>query len=173
MRCFDVVDKSSSLTSQFIVNCNSTVTDVNQLGDHLQTKLNQETPPADSPEEPPLLGSSICTRTPDFECYNSGHPACCDSNFECPSFMTMCDKVPFGVTGADYCSSWTPNFGCWPSTDGRPPCCLQEGGAYINCPLTENIEIDQPCETVQVSLFVPPYLESDSNFVLLCYHSYQ
>ncbi len=92
-------------------------------------------------------GSSICTRSPDYGCYKSGWPACCDSDYTCPSFMTMCDNVASGVGGNNFCGSWAPDYGCWPSTHGRPPCCSKSGGAYVNCPPSDSVEKYQPCES--------------------------
>ena len=96
---------------------------------------------------PNKVGSSICTRSPDYGCYKSGRPACCDSDYTCPSFMTMCDNVASGVAGSNFCGSWAPDYGCWPSTDGRPPCCSKSGGAYVNCPPSDSVEKYQPCES--------------------------
>eukprot|EP00986_Skeletonema_menzelii_P018929 scaffold26820_cov171-Skeletonema_menzelii.AAC.1 len=62
----------------------------------------------------PMPGSSICTRSLDFDCYKTGRPACCNSGYTCPSFMTMCDNTGAGVGGSNYCSSWAPDYSCWP-----------------------------------------------------------
>ena len=93
----------------------------------------------------PRPGSNICTRSPDYECYKTGRPACCDSGFSCPSFMTMCDNTGAGMTGGNYCTN-APDFGCWPSSNGHPPCCSERGGATINCPTADELNKYQPCE---------------------------
>ncbi len=92
-----------------------------------------------------MPGSSICSRSPDDKCYKSGHPACCSTDYSCPPFMTMCDNTGAGVTGSNYCAN-SPDFGCWPSTGGRPPCCSEPGGGTINCPQADDLYVYQPCE---------------------------
>ena len=94
----------------------------------------------------PRPGRSICTRSPDFQCYKTGQPACCSTDYSCPPFMTMCDNTGAGVTGSNYCGSSAPDFGCWPSTGGRPPCCSEPGGGTINCPTFDDLYEYQPCE---------------------------
>ena len=61
--------------------------------------------------------------------------------------MTMCDNTGAGMTGSNYCASSAPNFGCWPNSYGRPPCCSERGGATINCPTYDELEQYQPCES--------------------------
>eukprot|EP00578_Thalassiosira_sp_NH16_P017578 CAMPEP_0181119740 /NCGR_PEP_ID=MMETSP1071-20121207/23762_1 /TAXON_ID=35127 /ORGANISM="Thalassiosira sp., Strain NH16" /LENGTH=252 /DNA_ID=CAMNT_0023204305 /DNA_START=148 /DNA_END=903 /DNA_ORIENTATION=+ len=85
--------------------------------------------PTPSPDPP---GSSICTYSPDNDCYKSGWPACCSENNgrDCPSFPTMCDNNG-RKRGSSYCTH-SPEYGCYKS--GWPACCHQPGGDIMNCP---------------------------------------
>jgi hypothetical protein len=98
--------------------------------------------PTATPVPPP---GGICTRSPDYGCYKSGRPACCNSGYTCPSFMTLCDNAGAGTGGSSPCT-WSPDYGCWPSTNGWPPCCDKDGGDFVNCPKTEDLKKYQPCE---------------------------
>ncbi len=41
------------------------------------------------PAPAPAPGSSICVRSPDYECYKTGRPACCyDDEYTCPGRCT-------------------------------------------------------------------------------------
>lgn len=70
-------------------------TSYNGEGDVARTQVQQgstcyslHVQPAPAPTPPP--GSSICVRSPNYECYKTGRPACCsDDEYECPDFMTM------------------------------------------------------------------------------------
>ena len=140
-RCFDSINTNDrGYTSDGTV---STITDTDRTCYRLHTQTQSVTTfPVESPVERP--GSSICTRSPDYDCYKSGRPACCDSDYNCPSFMTMCDNVSSGVGGHSVCT-WSPDYGCWPDTHGRPPCCSEDGGDFINCPPSEDVKKYQPC----------------------------
>ena len=70
--------------------------------------------PAPSPTPPgPAPGSSICTYAPDYECYQTGWPACCSVNdgASCPDYMTICDNFPSGSAGTSYCT-YSPDYTC-------------------------------------------------------------
>ena len=146
-RCFDSMNTSGHgyLTTEGV----STVTALDRTCYSLSTQPAAAggTPATKFPVASPVPrpGSSICTRSPDNGCYKSGRPACCNSYYTCPSFMTMCDNVASGVAGNDICS-WGPDYGCWPSTNGRPPCCNKPGGSEVNCPKSEDVKEYQPCE---------------------------
>ena len=94
---------------------------------------------------PQNKGGSICTRSVDYGCYKTGRPACCNSDYTCPSFMTMCDNTGAGMGGTSICT-WAPDRSCWPSTKGDPPCCSEPGGDTINCPKSSDVDKYQPCE---------------------------
>ena len=85
----------------------------------------------------------FCSASPNYSCYKNGWPSCCAKG-NCPNFPTMCDNTG---TGGNYCSSWSPDYSCWPSSNGRPPCCTASGGPYANCPLTSDVDKYQPCES--------------------------
>eukprot|EP00986_Skeletonema_menzelii_P021088 scaffold33169_cov166-Skeletonema_menzelii.AAC.1 len=87
---------------------------------------------APSPSPAPV-GSGICTYTPDYDCYKSGHPSCCDENNgkDCPNELTMCDNTSEGMTGWNYCAS-SPDYKCY--EDGQPNCCAENA---MNCPKTK------------------------------------
>lgn len=88
-------------------------------------------PPAPSPKKPTSPpGSSICTRSPDYNCYITGRPSCCSKNNgkNCPSEMTICDNYPEGYTGWSYCTDG-PDYTCYKS--GWPSCCMEN---ELNCP---------------------------------------
>lgn len=89
-----------------------------------------------APAPAPAPGSSICVRSPDYDCYKTGRPACCSENEgeNCPSFMTMCDNHASGMSGTSYCT-WGPDYGCYKK--GRPSCCSAPGGDTMNCPKTK------------------------------------
>lgn len=76
-------------------------------------------------------GASICVRSPDYDCYKTGRPACCDSDYTCPSYMTMCDNTPSDFSGGSVCS-YAPDYQRYKT--GWPDCCSQPGGDVINCP---------------------------------------
>jgi len=65
-------------------------------------------PPTPAPPAP--LGSGICTLTPNFDCYQSGHPPCCNENGgqNCPNELTMCDNHAQGMTGVNYLAEPLP-----------------------------------------------------------------
>ncbi len=151
-RCFDSMNRSGQgyIPSEPV----STVTAQDRTCYSLHTQPDTRVAtqiPTSTPVPPP--GSSICTRSPDYTCYkNNGRPACCSSGYTCPSFMTLCDNAGAGVTGNTPCT-YSPNYPCWPSTNGRPPCCTQPGGPFVNCPKTEDLEKYQPCESdVEVAM---------------------
>lgn len=87
-----------------------------------------------SPPPPAPRGESICTWAPEFDCYKTGWPECCDFNGgrNCPKYQTMCNNYPEGWTGWNYCTT-APNFSCYPGT-GQPTCCNMKGGGTMNCP---------------------------------------
>lgn len=93
---------------------------------------------APAPVPPP--GSSICVRSPDYDCYKSGRPPCCDvdDGANCPSEMTICDNHGEGMSGTSYCT-YGPDFSCYKM--GHPSCCTMDGGPTMNCPKDE-----PPCE---------------------------
>jgi len=141
-------------------------TSYNGQGDVSGTKTNQGTTcyslnvqSAPTPNPPP--GSSICTYSPDYDCYKSGWPPCCDDDeYECPSFPTMCDNHGEGMSGTSYCT-WSPQYGCDPATwsnNGRPKCCSAPGGDIMNCPKEQppcNPDTDEP---------TPSPTDNDDNF---------
>ena len=100
-----------------------------------ETCYSLHTQPSSSSRKP--AGTSICTYTPDYGCYETGRPTCCseDDGENCPDFLTMCDNHAKGVTGFDYCTN-SPDFSCYDANDGRPSCCSEPGGSMMNCPKT-------------------------------------
>ena len=105
----------------------------------------------DFESDPPApVGSGICTYTPDFSCYKSGRPSCCDENDgeDCPDELTVCDNIPEGETGADYCT-YSPDYKCY--ENGRPECCDENP---LNCPRTK-----PSCDASRAANFVK-YLRS-------------
>jgi len=91
--------------------------------------------------EPPLLGASFCTYSPDPACYsNNGKPDCCmDDAIECPADAPPCDvvgsetetptKAPIVFAGFQKCSA---NDVC--KEDGlEGNCCPNEDGTILDC----------------------------------------
>ena len=105
----------------------------------------------------PRTGTGICDYTPDWDCYQSGHPPCCNENGgqNCPNELTMCDNHAQGMTGVNYCSG-APAYQCFDTPTGHPACCNEPGGAYMNCPQT------QPgCDAVNEAVQFVKYLRSN------------
>jgi hypothetical protein len=105
----------------------------------------------DFESDPPApVGSGICTYTPDFNCYKSGRPSCCDENDgeDCPDELTVCDNYPADFTGGDYCT-YSPDYTCY--ENGRPQCCDENP---LNCP-----KVKPSCDASGAANFVK-YLRS-------------
>jgi hypothetical protein len=100
------------------------------------------------PTPPPVGG--ICTYTPDFDCYQNGHPPCCDEDggASCPDYLTMCDNTAEGMAGTNYCTN-APDYQCYNTYDGQPSCCSEPGGPFMNCPKTA-----PACDNESASQFV-------------------
>lgn len=84
------------------------------------------TSPTEIPSEDDITGNSYCTWSPDYDCYKTGWPACCDgddSSF-CPKVQPTCDNM----VGASYCT-YSPNTSCY--SNGWPSCCSADGNT---CP---------------------------------------
>jgi len=92
-------------------------------------------------------GGSICTYAPDYICYASGWPACCEgeSVHPCPEEVSSCD-----LQGTSYCT-FGPNYDCY--TNGWPTCCDDS-----SCPTEE-----PPCDVTSFLDFVENSLLGDSN----------
>lgn len=83
-------------------------------------------------------GSSYCTWSPDYDCYEEGWPKCCgDDDQPCPDSQPRCDK---GAPGWDYCA-WEPDYDCY--SNGHPKCCQRFQGT--NC-MTDKPYCDNPTE---------------------------
>jgi hypothetical protein len=91
---------------------------------------------------PPPPGADYCTDAPDYSCYSSGRPSCCNEpggSTNCPANQPACDvptppsPVPLEPLGADYCT-YAPDYSCYSS--GRPSCCNEPGGS-TNCPVNQ------------------------------------
>ena len=77
-------------------------------------------------------GGSVCTYSPDYDCYKQGWPACCDDEGKdtCPKGVgpLMCDIHEKHATGYDgYCGG-SPDYNCY--RNGWPQCCKD----YTRCP---------------------------------------
>lgn len=104
-----------------------------QQGETCYSLQIQSSSPPPSPTPP--VGTSICTYAPDYDCYQTGHPACCSENGgkDCPDYLTMCDNHAEGEGGFDYCTN-APDYDCYNTSDGQPSCCSEPGGSFMNCP---------------------------------------
>eukprot|EP00547_Thalassionema_nitzschioides_P012695 CAMPEP_0194260524 /NCGR_PEP_ID=MMETSP0158-20130606/45556_1 /TAXON_ID=33649 /ORGANISM="Thalassionema nitzschioides, Strain L26-B" /LENGTH=533 /DNA_ID=CAMNT_0039000617 /DNA_START=16 /DNA_END=1617 /DNA_ORIENTATION=+ len=75
-------------------------------------------PDDDGKDNDGLVGSSYCTYAPDYDCYVSGWPTCCDDddNVECPLERPLCegeegwDNVGDEGDNNDGWSDWEDNF---------------------------------------------------------------
>ena len=78
-----------------------------------------------------MVGTSYCTWSPDFDCFDAGWPACCAAG-DCPAEQPACEKM----VGTSYCT-FAPDYDCYKT--GWPACCVV---GTVDCP------DEQPaCET--------------------------
>ena len=124
-KCFDDINTSNQGN---VYSNNDQLENVYTLPKQGQTCYARDFEPSPSP-----AGAGICTYTPDYECYKSGHPSCCDENDgeDCPDELTVCDNYPADFTGGDYCT-YSPDYSCY--EDGWPQCCDENP---LNCPRTK------------------------------------
>ena len=107
-----------------------------QQGETCYSLYIQSNKPIPSPTPP--VGRGICALEPDYSCYIDGHPPCCnvDGGRSCPNYLTMCNNHAGGESGFDYCDN-SPSYTCFDTPNGRPSCCNEPGGSYMNCPQTQ------------------------------------
>eukprot|EP00986_Skeletonema_menzelii_P004669 scaffold1622_cov114-Skeletonema_menzelii.AAC.6 len=131
-----------------------------QQGETCYSLYIQSNNPPPSPTPPPPVGAGICAYAPDYDCYSDGHPPCCKESGgrDCPDYLTMCNNHAQGMTGFDYCTN-TPDYQCYSTPNGRPSCCNEPGGSYMNCPQTQpkcDVQPTPPTPTPKSKGGTPP-----------------
>jgi len=92
--------------------------------------------PTGMPTAEKMVGTSYCTFAPDYDCFETGWPACCDPG-DCPDERPECEKM----VGTSYCT-FAPDYDCfetgWPACCGTEDCPDERPGCEITPEPTES-----------------------------------